>query len=78
MPTYLIFDVNQPIMSDYPIIEGKSNSDAIKKYCKEKYPNKSPKASGSNFVQLSAQECRVENGKPYILGWKRKTWFELN
>jgi hypothetical protein len=78
MATYLIFDVNQPLMSDYPIIEGKSNSDAIKKYCAKEYPNRKPKASGSNFVQLSAQECIIENDKPRLLGWKRKTWFELN
>lgn len=77
MSTYAIFDVNKPIMSDYPVIEGKTNSDAVKKYCKEHYPNKKPKYSGSNFVQLSAQECVIENGKLMMLGWKRKIWYEL-
>ena len=77
MKTFLIFDVNKPLMSDYPIVNGGTGAEAIKKYCKEHYPNSKPKCSGSNFVQLSIQECVIENGKPMILGWKRKSWYEL-
>lgn len=77
MKQFMIFDINAPLMSDYPVIYGKSNSDAVKKYCAEHYPDKKPKCSGSNNVQISAQECRTENGRIYKLGWKRQTWFEL-
>lgn len=77
MKQFMIFDVNNPLMSDYPVITGKSNSDAVRKYCSNIYPNKKPKCSGSNDVQISAQECKIEDGKIYRLGWKRQTWFEL-
>lgn len=77
METFLIFDVNKPIMSDHIIEVGKSNADAARKYAAKQYPNAKLKASGSNYVQISAQQYKVENGKPSILGWKRQTWFEL-
>lgn len=77
MNNYLIFDVNEPIMNE-PIVEiGKSNADAARRYAAKKYPNKKIKASGCNFVQISAQECKIENGKTYRLGWKRTTWFKI-
>lgn len=60
MKQYLIFDVNSPLMQEHKIVNGKSNADVIKTYCKTAYPTKKPKASGSNYVQLSAQECRIE------------------
>ncbi len=77
MKNYLIFDVNKPIMSDNITQQGNSNADAVRKYAKTAYPNKKIKCSACNFVQLSAQECRIEDGKIYRLGWKRTTWFKL-
>ncbi len=77
MKTYLIFDVNKPIMSDNITIQGSSNADAARRYVKEQYPDKQIKCSACNFVQLSAQECRIEEGKIYRLGWKRTTWFKF-
>jgi hypothetical protein len=58
-------------------MNGKSNADAAKRYAKNQYPDRKLKSSGSNFVQISAQECVLENGKPFVKGWKRQTWFEL-
>ncbi len=78
MNTYLIFDVNKPIMSEHIIEAGKSNADAARRYAAKQYPQRKLIASGCNFVQISAQECKVENGKPYRLGWKRTTWFKLD
>ena len=77
MNTYLIFDVNKPLMSSREIQEGKSNADAARKYAKKHYPNAKLRASGSNFVEIAAQECVIEGGKPLVKAWKRKTWFEL-
>ena len=77
MNTYLIFDVNRPIMEEMPVILAKSNADAARKYVADRYPNKRAVSSGCNFVQISAQECKVENGRPYRLGWKRTTWFKV-
>jgi len=77
MKTFAIFDINKPLMSDYPVINAKTGSEAIKQYCKQNYPDKKPKCSGSNYVQLSTQECTFNDGKMYILGYKRQTWYEL-
>lgn len=79
MKKFLIFDINAGLMAAYPEILAKSGSDAVKKYCKEHYPNKKAKASGSNFVQISVQEGFIDaNGKAWFMGGKRKTWYELN
>ena len=64
-------------MEEMPVILAKSNADAARKYISEKYPNKKAVASGCNFVQISAQECKVENGNVYRLGCKRHTWFKI-
>ena len=77
MDKYLIFDVNCSLCSPHVTVEAKSNSDAAKRYCLFKYPLKEPKRSGSKFVEISAQLCKIIDGKPFIVKGKRKTWFEL-
>ena len=77
MKKFLITDVNKPLMSGYPEFVAKSGADAIRQYCKANYPNNKPKASGSNYVQLAVREGFYENGRPYFIGGKRQSWYEL-
>lgn len=78
MKSFLITDVNRPLLSGYPQVQAKTGADAVIQYCKEHYPNSKPKASGSNYVQIAVQEGFIDtNGKPWFYGGKRKTWYEL-
>ena len=78
MKTYRIFDVNAPIMGDYPIQSGKTATEALKKYLNQiGQQHLKVKASGSNYVRFSAQQVCIEDGRMYILGDKRTIWYEV-
>lgn len=77
MKTFVIFDVNRPLMEDHAIIEAKSGALAIKQYCKSRYPNRIAKCSGSNYVQLSVREGRMDGDRLMLRGRGRQTWYEL-
>lgn len=77
MATYAIFDINVGIMSNYPTITAKTGGEAIKQYCKEKYPDCTYKRSASNYVQISTQECVKEGDRILFVRGKRQVWYEL-
>lgn len=78
MKTYRIFDANASIMSDYPIINGKTATEAVKKYLSSIGQQQLKiKVSGSNYVRFSAEPVVIENGKTYRLSGKRTIWYEV-
>ena len=76
MKTYNIFNVNAPLLAANEKVQGSSPINAVKSYLKEKGIKATPKRSGSNYVQISAQEIYYRDGKWYYAN-KPQQWYEL-
>ncbi len=71
--TYMIFDLNKSLMSEYPVIVASTGANAIRKYLGKTH---SVKRSGSKYAQYSVTKVILRDGcffKPH----KSKTiWYE--
>lgn len=75
MKNYSIFDVNKPIMEANKEFQATSPINAAKAYLKSIGNEKTPKKSGSNYVQISAREFIVRDGQKYFKG--NQNWYEI-
>lgn len=77
MNTYAIHDANvTTLLSDYPVYTGKTAAEAVKKYISDKGYDCTIRVSGDRDVTFGALPAVIENGKLFLLGYKRKVWFK--
>ena len=65
------------LMGKSPIIEAKSNSEALKKYLKQNNLDFKVKCSADNDVQFGIIPMIMYNGNLLIDGRKKKTWYKI-
>jgi hypothetical protein len=76
MNQYAIADSKQTsLLADYPIFSGNRPKEALKKYLSSINENIEFEVSGDRDCRFGVIPCTFENGRMYILGYKRKTWF---